>query len=45
MSVAVGKRGSADVGATVAGWQAVRRRRHPMRSFFMAPITVYFIKM
>jgi hypothetical protein len=36
--VAVGKSGSADVGATVAGRQAVMRRKHPMRSFFMALI-------
>jgi F0F1-type ATP synthase membrane subunit c/vacuolar-type H+-ATPase subunit K len=35
--VAVGKRGGTGVGVA-AGWQAVRRRRHPRRSFFMALI-------
>src|SRR5687767_3104772 len=35
-SVAVGESGVGGVG--VAGWQAVMRRKHPMRSFFMALI-------
>jgi len=36
-SVAVGNRGATGV-SVAAGWQAVIRRRHPRRSFFMAPI-------
>jgi hypothetical protein len=35
-SVEVGKKEGSDV--EVAGWQAVMRMRHPMRSFFMALI-------
>jgi hypothetical protein len=34
--VAVGKSGA--TGGGVAGWQAVIRRKHPMRNFFMMPI-------
>src|SRR6266545_2976566 len=34
--VSVGKSGATGVG--VACWQAVMRMRHPMRSFFIAPI-------
>ena len=33
-SVAVGKNGATDV--AVAGWQAVMKRRHPIKSFFMS---------
>src|SRR5574341_1571432 len=33
-SVPVGKSGT--TGVEIAGWQAVMRMRHPMRSFFMA---------
>ena len=37
VSVAVGKSGATGVGVA-AGWQAVIKRRHPMRNFFMALI-------
>jgi len=36
-SVAVEKSGAIGFGVA-AGWQALMRRRHPMRSFFMALI-------
>ena len=34
-AVDVGKNEAAGVGGLVVGWQAVRRRRHPRRSFFI----------